>query len=686
MPRSSDIHSIASVAQLIGFVLVAGVLYVASEVLIPITLAVLFSFLLSPIVNRLQRLGIGNALAVVTTAFMASILLAGAVTLVGKELAALLTDVPVYKEELISKARDIAGLDSGVGEQLDDLAGDVIEALEGGEGKAAAAQAAAAPPESSGGGATAESSQLIAATEPESKSSFPFELFPGFGGSKDTGPREGLSPLSPIYVQPVGDRTAALLSWAGTVGTVLGPLGTVGLVGVLVLFLLFHREELLDRLVKVISRGNYVTTAEALGEVSQRISRYLFAQTCINTGFGIVLGLGLYLIGIVLTPTGEFPNFVLWGVLATLLRFVPYLGPVVAAVFPLLLSIAVFPGYQVPLAVLSLIVVLELTSNNLVEPLLYGASTGLSAIAIIFAAVFWGWMWGPVGLLLSTPLTVCLVVLGKHVPRFRYFATLLGDEVMIRPFLRFYQRLLSADPRRIQAFLQEFVDERGVEETLDRVVVPALKRITKDHQAETLAAKDVSSFLDNIEQATTKLDWPSKELILGATPLASESAEEGEPRILKIVGCSAHDRREEILLRMFATANPSVDCRILSFSQLPDAVAQKAAVMKPDVVLISALPQGGYAQARTLCQTIRHAGYTGIILVCFSGRFRHYDKLFVRFRKAGASYLTTSWTQAVSKLGSITVPAASVKPKANVPPPKASSTEVKSKPVGLAGS
>lgn len=651
MTRPSDhLNTIATAAQMLGTVLAVAVLYVARDVFIPLTLAILLSFLLSPIANRLQRVGIGNTLSVIVTAFIAFVLLVGTLALVGRELTHLVTELPQYKEELIAKARGVAGISSGMGGQLEELREEVSDALDDSEEQAEAEQVLeeGSPSEVDVTGAPLPSNVL---------QGWATRLFPA---AKPNGSvHDGQSTKTPLYVRPVAAASTPLMSWAGTLGSLLGPLGTIGLVCVFVLFLLVYREDMQDRIIKVISRGDYVTTTEALQEVSRRISRYLLAQSFVNVSYGVVLSLGLFVIGLFLAPDGNFPNVVLWGVLATLLRFVPYMGPIVAGAFPIMVSIAVFPGYSVPVAVVSLIVVIELLSNNLIEPWLYGASTGLSAIAVILAAVFWGWMWGPVGLLLSTPLTVCLVVLGRHVPRFRIFATLLGEEVNIRASLRFYQRLLSANDAKISSFLSEYIQNNGAESTLDKVLVPALKRVRIDQDREHLTTVEAVELTNNVEQAVAAVEWSSEKVEEENVEDTSSSKEPhanskcDRPAQLKIVGCAAHHFSEEILMRAFSRANPAYDMTVLDNAKLPDSMADDIVDLQPDVVLIHVLPPGGFVQARYLCRTIRESGYRATIVVCCCGKFRYFDKLFVKFRKSGANYVTTNWTQTALKLASL---------------------------------
>ncbi len=664
MTLKTQLDSIGSVAQLLAALVVVAALYFGRDVLIPLTLAILLAFLLSPIVNRIQRLGANNIVAVLITALFTFLVMAVTLILVGREITTLVQDLPQYQKELVSKARGLAGLSSGMGDKLDELATEVTVAI-----TQASEEKSSKSARSDEDDPSAESQKDVSLNPLQRLAANVFS-----SSTKATPAKhDGRTAKTPLYTEAVNVSNSTL-SWAGTVGKILGPLGTVGLVTVFVLFLLVYRDDMRDRMIKVISRGNYVTTTEALNEVSERISRYLLAQTVVNVSYGLVLSLGLFIIGWSLTPNGQFPNFVLWGVLATLLRFVPYLGPVAAASFPLLISAAVFPGYSVTIAVLILIVVLELTSNNIIEPWLYSSSSGISAIAVIIAAVFWGWLWGPVGLLLSTPLTVCLVVLGRYVPRFRIFSTLLGEANDIKPWLRFYQRMLSKDATKAAELFTTHVKEQGGTKTIDELLVPTLRRLRVDQDDEHMTGREAGELMEAIKQLISQVDWAAGEKKPHESPPASEVASEVaseeasvansegdlakasppmDSPVLKIVGCTSHHLGEELLLQALAQAEQSMQFTIIGSNSLPDDIAKQATDKQPKAIVIVVLPTGGFTQARFLCRAIRKEKFAGTIIVCCCGKFQHFDHLFVKFRKAGANFMTTSLTQTVLKLTSL---------------------------------
>lgn len=678
MARSTGVETIAGVAKILALMLVVTALYFARDVFIPLTLALLLAFLLSPLVNRLQRWGVANIMAVVTTAGLTFLLLATGVTLIGRELGTLVSDLPQYKGEFVAKARAVAGMRSGMGESLDELAEEVTSAIENaGEQQSESTSLAASKADSNSG-----SSQQLA--EGEGRSPFSQWVDKWLGASTSIGQtkeHDGTSAKAPLYVTQIQEGMP-LGSWATTAGSVMGPLGTAGLVTVFALFMLVYRDDLRDRIILVVSRGNYVTTTEALHEVGKRISRYLVAQTIVNTSYGFVLAAGLFGIGRTMAPEGEFPNFILWGVLATCMRFVPYLGPIVSAIFPLAISLAVFPGYAVFLAVLGLIVTLELLSNNILEPWLYGTSTGISAVAIIISAVFWGWLWGPVGLLLSTPLTVCLVVLGRHVPQFKVFSTLFGEDLEIDPALRFYQRLLADDDFKAQQLINGHLKENNFAATCDEVLIPTLKRLKNDQHKEVLTGDEATELFDSIAAIVGKTEW-SNGLIATDDSATQENENSAAIEQLPIVvGCPAHQLHDELVLELLQRASVTTcQLEIMDDELVPSAMAKAIAARNPAAAVITLVPQGGFAQARFLCRSIRAEGYQGPLIVACFGKFKHYDRLFVKFHKSGATSMTTTFAQTCSKLDSVVRQAAKKptlrQPRFLRPLPASSSTSLK---------
>jgi len=326
----------------------------------------------------------------------------------------------------------------------------------------------------------------------------------------------------------------------------------------------------------------------------------------------------------------------------------------VGAILPSLVSLAIFPGYGVFVAVVILITVMELISNNIVEPWLYGTSTGISAVAVIVAAVVWGWLWGPVGLLLSTPLTVCLVVLGQYVPRFKIFATLFGEHLKIKNSIRFYQRLLAGDAHRANEILEERIKESDFDLTCDEVLIPTLKRIRTDQEAEFLNEKDANRLFAQIGGLIEKLE--------NVTTLPKEDeamrggeGETSEPeQTATVIGCTSHHLSESLIINLLRIGGAgSYQLQTFENHLMPSEQGKEVAAKSPAAVAIMVLPKGGFAQARNLCKHIREEGYTGVIVVACFGKFKNYNRLYVKFHRAGATYMTTSFTQTRFKLETV---------------------------------
>jgi predicted PurR-regulated permease PerM len=436
-PHSRPLVTVAVMAAAIA------ALYFLRDIFIPIALAVLLSFMLGPAVTRLRRWGVGRVSATLLTVTITGLVIAGVTTVVAFQVIDLADNITQYQSNLISKIRVLKSTsgEEGVVERTSELIENLSEEL-----KDATAPAQTQP------------------TDVEER------------------------PQRPIPVEVHPPRPSPLEIIGRVVGPLLGPVATAGVVIVFVIFILLYREDLRDRIIRLVSSGDLQRTTEAMSEAGERVSRYLLMQLVVNATYGLPIGIGLFFIGV--------PNPVLWGLLATLLRFIPYAGPAIAAAFPIALSFAVDTGWTTPLLTVALFLGIELISNNVVEPWLYGASTGISSIAIIVAAVFWTWLWGPIGLLLSTPLTVCLVVMGQYVPQLRFLDVILGNAPVLSPHARFYQRLLAQDPDEAAEIAEQFIAERSTEALYDEVILPALVMAEQDRQRGSLATERLTELVD----------------------------------------------------------------------------------------------------------------------------------------------------------------------------------------------
>jgi predicted PurR-regulated permease PerM len=412
------------------------VLYFGQDFLIPFALAVLLSFALGPVATRLRRWGLGRIPSVILVVVTAAAAIGGLGILVGSQVVELADNLPAYQQNIASKIRSLQSASPGGG--VFDRAADAARKI--------------------GDELTADA--------------------PAQGSPSDARPPPSAAPLTVRIEEP---RLSPFAVIERVAGPLLGPVGTAGLVVVLVIFMLLEREHLRDRLITLVGRGDLNLTTEALGDAAKRVSRYLLMQAVVNATYGLPIGIGLYAIGV--------PNALLWGVLAALLRFVPFVGPFIAALFPVVLAVAVDPGWTMLALTVALFLTVELVSNNVVEPWLYGASAGISSLTIILAAFFWATLWGPVGLFLATPLTVCLAVMGRHVPQLRFLDVMLGVEPVMRPEERLYQRMLADDAEEGEEIAQEFLRGRSLADFYDGVAVPALRLAERDRHDRLLSGE-----------------------------------------------------------------------------------------------------------------------------------------------------------------------------------------------------
>jgi predicted PurR-regulated permease PerM len=420
--------------------LVVAFLYFARDVIVPIALAILLSFLLAPAVRWLRRLQLGRVPAVALTVLIAFLAMLGFGAVVVQELASLAQQIPAYRSNLEAKVRSLPEVvpGGGVVRRLTSMVRELGREL----------------------------------TQSETQNSIAADDRSAFRTSS-------AEPTKPVPVEIRRPEFGPLQIVQSIVGPMVQPVAMAGLVIVFVVMILLEREDLRDRLLRLAGRRDLHRTTVAMDDAASRISRYLSRQLVVNACCGLPIGFGLALIGI--------PNAALWGIFAALLRFLPYLGIVIAAGFPLALAVAVDPGWMLLVWVLLLFIGIELVVANLLEPWVYAASTGLSSVALIAAATFWTWLWGPIGLLLSTPLTVCLVVLGRHVPQLEFLNVMLGNDPVLAPDETFYQRLLANDPEEATEQAEEFSKERSLAEFFDEVTIPALVRAQRDSDDGTLS-------------------------------------------------------------------------------------------------------------------------------------------------------------------------------------------------------
>jgi len=550
-------------AVVVAVVAIAA-LYFARIVLIPFALALLFTFILTPVVRILERVHLRR----IPSAFLVVLLSVAACGAIGWTVAQQLSDVanqlPEYKSNI--KAR------------LDSLHWPSNHALD------------------SASETMTEISKDLAA--------HPIAPQSGSAAALKSPTARSASPGRPVAVEVVSPLALPLES----VQNVLELLCSAVIVMVFTIFMLIRREDLRNRLISLAGEGHLHLVTQTLDDASARVSKYLFFQFIVNTCYGIFIGIILHFVGV--------PGALLWGVIAGVLRFLPYIGPPLGGIMPLLLSLAVFHGWTRPLVVLVLFVVTELIVSNFIEPMLYGIHTGISSLAILVAAIFWTAIWGPIGLVLSTPLTVCLLVVGRHVPRLRFLHILLGDEPALTPPSRFYQRLLAMDHDDARSLLENQMEGKTLEELYDSVLIPALSLAEQDRHQDRLDVASEKFICQSTRELIEELWEPRGEKADGFRETGetadSSAADQPHPmrtatsRSLSILCLPARDEADEIVATMLAQVLERAGHRAQCI-QLDTAGAMLAQIKeeKPDVVCISALPPFAMPPVRSLYAKLR---------------------------------------------------------------------------------
>jgi predicted PurR-regulated permease PerM len=432
-------------------------LYFGREIIIPIALAILLSFVLAPLVGLLQRIRVPRGLAVVSVVLLAFALIFALGSLLASQLTQLAGDLPRYQSTISEKIQSFRNTTAGRGtlERASGMLKDLSKELD--KPKDAA-------------------STLGAGTSLAPKSS---------------------APLTPVPVEVRQPDPGALESLQSLISPLLHPLATTGIIIIFVIFILLQREDLRNRLIRLAGSHDLQRTTAALDDAAARLSRLFLIQLLLNGTFGVVIGVGLWLIGI--------PSAILWGILAAVLRFVPYIGAAIAAAFPLALAVAVDPSWSMLLWTLALFLVVEPIVGHVIEPMVYGHSTGLSPVAVVASATFWTALWGPIGLVLATPLTVCLVVLGRHVERLEFLDIMFGDRPALSPPEMFYQRMLAGDPTEAAEKAEEFLKERSLSSYYDEVALKGLQLAQADAERGALDHERLTRIRDAVFEFTNDL-------------------------------------------------------------------------------------------------------------------------------------------------------------------------------------
>jgi predicted PurR-regulated permease PerM len=584
-PLTSWQRAWPALATFVLVILAIGCLYIARGLLIPTAVAVLLTFVLSPVVTFLQRRGLSRAPAVLVVVLLAAVVAAGVATLVVSQLVHLLGELPTYQHNVAEKIESLRAQSNG-----SSLIGNVQEFLR---------------------------TINNAATHP-------------------------LEPQPPTGEEPVAVEVVerapqwSLSPWLGGVPPLMEVLAGTGLIIVLVIYSLIFREDLRSRLLSLVGKGHLTLTTKALDDAARRISRYLFAQFILNATFGLSIGIGLSIIGV--------PHALLWGFCAGVLRYIPFVGPWLAAVFPVSMSLLVSDGWLQPVLVVSLFVVLELSNNLVIEPWVFGQSIGVSQAAILVAVAFWAWLWGPVGLMLAAPLTVCLVVLGKYVPSLKFFDVLLGDEPVLTADINLYQRLLARDEDEAAEIIRRESETLSPVELCDQLLIPTLVHARHDAELDQLTEAE----FDYVHAALRELLPEHAEM-----PADQEAAAADKPARppLHILGCAARDAADATALKML---EPQLDSRAFRLEQLPgemlvSEVLEEVDRRQPAAICIVSLAHGGLSHTRHLCKRLRQR-FAKLKIVVGRWGAAQTPELRDQLANAGADYVAVTLEQTCEQL------------------------------------
>ena len=557
MIATTDATPSSRLLTLIAFVTVIVGLYYGRAVLIPLALAVVLAFLFTPVVGWLEKIHLGRVPSVLIVLVLAFALVSSLGWIVTGQLMDIVDQFPSYKSNIHDKIQSLRISDGSrlknATNAFNELGNELSAASESAVGKKASRTSASRP-------------IPVQVTQPPSN--------------------------APQYLRVM-------------IGPLTGVLETTAMVIVFSLFMMIKREDLRNRVIRLAGQDQLSIVTQALDDGSRRLSRYLLLQFLVNTAYGVIFGCGAYGLGI--------PHALLWGVIATLLRFVPYVGAPIAAAFPAAMALAVFPGWHQAALIFGMFVILELAVANIIEPLLYGNHTGISSLAILVAAVFWAILWGPVGLILSTPLTVCLILMGRYVPQLNFLEVLLGDEPVLRVEAHFYQRLLALDQDEARDIAETYLKEKSIGNFYDSVLIPALALAEQDRHMNLLQPGTTRFVSQNTRDLIEELGERSSDQHSSffsdkndEESVARNNAIHGALSGLRIVCIPVADEADELVALMVGQLLGPLGCEARQLPVAPRANALNELVAyAPQIAILSALPPFAAGQARSLCKRLR---------------------------------------------------------------------------------
>jgi predicted PurR-regulated permease PerM len=601
-------------------VLAIAALYLGRRVFIPLALAVIFSFLLTPFVSLLERIRFGRVPAVIVV-LIVSLALAGAFSYgVAVQLVEIMVEFPDYKANLDTKIESLHPAKDGNLSRATATMHELNKEL-------------AAVPEA----ITSNNTQ-----------------------DKQKGAGHPLRPIVPVQI--AAPPTNLYQDLRDLLGPLAAPIETAAIVVIFTLFMMVKREDLRNRAIRLAGKGRLTVVTQALDDAGRRLSRYLLLQFLVNGGYGLLFGSALYFIGV--------PHALLFGVLAGLLRFVPYVGALIAAALPTTMALAVYPGWHHAGLTFAAFLVLELLISNLVEPLLYGAHTGVSSLAILVAAVFWATLWGPVGLILSTPLTVCLMVLGRYVPQLSFLEILLGDEPVLPPEQQFYQRLLAMDAEEAGTIAEAHLKEKTVSSLYESILIPALRLAEQDRNIQNIDAETKAFMLQSMEELIEDMgerlgedegEGEGKDKNEDERDDSENESEEHHLRdrrsSCRIACTAARKGSDELVTTMLGQLlrHEGYVVRELKPGTVDDLLAQ---VTRDDfsVICLSAIPPFATAHARSLCRVLNASASKAQILVGLWNSEGGKERAQERLGSTCMAAVTTTLSDALAQVRQLTTP------------------------------
>ena len=540
---------------LLVLAITALILFFARDLLVPLAFALTLAFLLAPAVNRLEIRRVPRVLAVAITGVLAFTIIGGVGYVVARQLLNVARDLPAYR---LSIQKKIASVHSPAEQSLE-KAFTAVEDI---------------------GGDLAASA-----------------------GNHNLGVQQLLAQAQPVRV--VDPDRNELQSRVELFMRFLRPIGTFGIVIVFTIYLLMKREDLRHRILRLAGMSRIRPMTQALEDAATRISQYLIFQATVNVAYGILFGFGLFLIGV--------PNATLWGVLAGILRIIPYVGTATALMLPLVFSVAIFPSWGPPFLVIGLFLTLGLTATHFVEPWLFSSRTGISSLALLAMAIFWALLWGWPGLILSTPLTVCIVVLGRYVPQMSFLHTLLSTDAELSAEAFFYERLLAMDQQEAHAIANRFLEGKTLVELYDSVLMPALALVEQDRHQGVLDDVRCNFFFLSIGELVAELAGYQQKRTGDSTHGASGFSMQND---FAVVCICASDQADELTTHMLVQLLEEASHQTLALSSSVSNEVLEALANEPNtVIFISAMPPFAFSQARTICQRVRsHLPHNRIVI------------------------------------------------------------------------